>query len=129
MKQAIQATDDRSFRSYLNKINLEDLKRHAEETILSDAMIEFILNHKHLQDSCYKILLKQSKQALNSNLQKSLETALESLNEYELKKMIGQILPKTMIIDLLLEYTDEDARIDIMDSQNDWDKNNSNMVS
>ena len=102
MKQNIQIMDDGSFRAYLNNMNLEDLKQHAEETILSDAMIEFILTHKNLQDSCYKILLKQSKQALNSSLQKSLETALESLNEYELKKMIGQILPKTMIIDLLL---------------------------
>jgi mannitol/fructose-specific phosphotransferase system IIA component (Ntr-type) len=51
-----------------------------------------------------------------------LAKELNVANEETIIELMVQVFSKKLIIDTLLEYTDEDARIDIIENQNSWNK-------
>lgn len=123
MTVKIQSTDDVSFRDYLNSICLNSLFEHARATMLYEIIIEIILRYEYLYDDCITFLDKDMSFDKNKSLKENLEDALNELDEEYIKDIMTHLFSKKLVVDMLLECTDEYAREDIIYNQNYWHEN------
>lgn len=118
-----QKTDDKSFRDYLNSICLNSLFEHARATMLYEIIIEILLRYDYLYDDCMTFLDKDMIFDKNKSLKENLEDALNELDEEYIKDIMTHLFSKKLVVDMLLECTDEYAREDIIYNQNYWHEN------
>lgn len=118
-----QKTDDQSFRAYLNSICLNSLFEHARATMLSDIIIEIMLRYEYLYDDCIKFIEKGVNNDENKSFKENLEDSLFELDEEYVKEIMTHLFSKKLVVDMLLECTDEYAREDIIYNQNFWREN------
>jgi len=118
-----QLTDDVSFRDYLNSICLNSLFEHARATMLYEIIIEIMLRYDYLYNDCITFLDKDMTFDKNKSLRENLEDALNELDEECIKDIMTHLFSKKLVVDMLLECTDEYAREDIIYNQNYWLEN------
>ena len=123
MTKKTQPTDDVSFRDYLNSICLNSLFEHARATMLYEIIIEIMLRYDYLYDDCITFLDKELNFDKNKSLKENLEDALNELDEEYIKDIMTHLFSKKLVVDMLLECTDEYAREDIIYNQNYWHEN------
>jgi hypothetical protein len=123
MTKKTQPTDDVSFRDYLNSICLNSLFEHARATMLYEIIIEIMLRYDYLYDDCITFLDKDISFDKNKSLKENLEDALNELDEEYIKDIMTHLFSKKLVVDMLLECTDEYAREDIIYNQNYWHEN------
>lgn len=123
MTKKTQPTDDVSFRNYLNSICLNSLFEHARATMLYEIIIEILLRYDYLYDDCITFLDKDISFDKNKSLKENLEDALNELDEEYIKDIMTHLFSKKLVVDMLLECTDQYAREDIIYNQNYWHEN------
>ena len=123
MTKKTQPTDDVSFRNYLNSICLNSLFEHARATMLYEIIIEILLRYDYLYDDCITFLDKDISFDKNKSLKENLEDALNELDEEYIKDIMTHLFSKKIVVDMLLECTDQYAREDIIYNQNYWHEN------
>ena len=117
-------TDDLSFGLYLSKIDFNSLLEHARENILPDVIVDVILEHEHLQNDCLQIIFKQKISLPEKLRMKMLKEELLAYEEEQLRFYMGLLFSKKNIINMLIEYLDEDGRRDLIDTHEEWKKPN-----
>ena len=124
MKTTNIKTDNLSFGLYLSKIDHNTLVEHARENMFPGAIIDVILENEHLLDDCITILFKKEI-SLPIKLKRSMLSEELALTDADtiIEYMI-LLFSKKNIINMILEYTDEDARLDIIANQESWKKQN-----
>jgi hypothetical protein len=122
MKNSQIKTDDLSFEKYLNSLDHCSLIEHARENLLDEIIAYVILENDYLHKDCLAFLIKQKLKLPNKMVKPFLAKELNVANEETIIELMVQVFSKKLIIDTLLEYTDEDARIDIIENQNSWNK-------
>ena len=125
MTKKTQPTDDVSFRAYLNALCHNTVFEHARETILPDIIIEIMLRYENLYQD-YIFLLAELGIDIDSenkaSLKETLESELNNIDENDMKEIMLQLFSKKLVIDMILECTDQYAREDIIYNQNYWNE-------
>ena len=122
MKKEKIKTDDASFGYYLSKLDHNSLFSHASENMLPDAIIDVIMTYEHMQIDLVKIMFKDDITLPEKLRTTMLREELELKEEKYILLFMDLLFSKKEIIDMLLEYSDEDARLSIIENQNEWDK-------
>jgi hypothetical protein len=128
MKSTQIKTDDLSFGTYLSKIDHNYLLEHVYENILPECVVNFILNKPHIIDECLSLLLEKDISLPPKTKAYLIKDAMED-NEELVRLCIDLLFSKKALIDMLLEYLDEDARIDLIENQTEWEKPNSENIN
>ena len=123
MTKETQQTDDATFRDYLNSICLNSLFEHARGLMFPDLIIQIILKHEYMYEDCFKSdSMDKSLQPKDYN-KELLEKSLERIPEEELVDLMCELFSKRLMINTIIECTDEYAREDIIYNQNYWHEN------
>jgi hypothetical protein len=89
MKKVKMKTDDMSFALYLAKLDYNTIFEHARENILSDCMVDVIMNKEHLFNDCYTIVFKDLPELPHTLKVKFLKEELEATNEEEIQMYVN----------------------------------------
>ena len=128
MKKTKSKTDDLSFGQFLNSIDHNALIEHVKENILPEVIVDIILENKNLQNDCIAILFKDDIN-LSSKLRYSLlAKELSASDDDVIISYMSLLFSKKTIINMLIEYTDESTRLDIIDNENMGQKPNINDI-
>lgn len=122
-------TDDHSFEKYLNSLNICSLIEHLRENILDEIIAYVILENEHLHDDSLAKLLNKKIKLSQKMVKPLLKNELEEASEEEIIELMIELFSKKLMIDTLLEYTDEDARKDIIENQNLWNQPNTSQIN
>ena len=117
-----QATDDASFRIYLNQISRCSLFEHGKANLVSDLLVQIMLRYDYLCADCREVLQSNYQVEAPSLDKADLEALLLSLPEETLTELMCQTFSKQLLINTLLECSDSYAREDIIYNQEFWDK-------
>ena len=122
MKKPFYKTDDLSFSRFLKNTDHNSLLIHARECMLPDAIDDFIVDNDYLCDECAKITLKNYKELDKDQVKLMLASKLGITEDELIQEYMYMIFSKSNLITMLMMYTDEDTRQDMIDSQLMWDK-------
>ena len=101
---------------------------HVKENILPEVMVDIILENENLQNDCIAILFKDDIN-LSSKLRYSLLVKeLSASDDDVIISYMSLLFSKKTIINMLIEYTDESTRLDIIDNENMGQKPNINDI-
>ena len=124
MTQKTKQTEDRPFREYLHALCMNCLIEHAQAILFYEVIIEVILKNEYLHKDCLYKLTKVKSDLKDKALKYELTSELNKAEEETIIELIGEVFSKKLIIDTLIEYTDEGAREDLIYNQNEWNKIN-----
>jgi hypothetical protein len=120
MKKENFKTDDVSFGLYLNKLDHNSLIEHAIANMFPPVIADIILEHEHMQKDCMTIILK-SDISLPSDLRKKLlAEELAAKSDGQLIDLMCLLFSKKIIINMFIEYMDEDARLNLIENNESW---------
>lgn len=122
MKKPFYKTDDLSFSRFLKNTDHNSLLIHARECMLPDAIADFIVGNDYLCDECAKITLKNYKELDKDQVKLMLVSKLGITEDELIQEYMYMIFSKSNLITMLMMYTDEDTRQDMIDSQLMWNK-------
>lgn len=122
MKNTTIKTDNLSFENYLSALDICSLIEHMRENILGEIIAYVILENEHLHNDSLTKLLNKKIKLPQKMVKPFLKSELEEASEEEIIELMIELFSKKLMIDTLLEYTDEDVRKDIIDNQNAWNK-------
>jgi len=129
MKNIKIKTDNLSFENYLNALDICSIIEHLRENILYEIIAYVILENEHLHDDSLAKLLNKKIKLPQKMVKPLLKNELEVASEEEIIEMMIDLFSKKLMIDTLLEYTVEDARKDIIDNMNSWNKPNTQSIN
>ena len=115
-------TDNLSFGLYLSKIDHNSLIEHACANIFPDCIIDVILENEHLMDDCITILYKKDLKFTTEMKQSMLRAELSIKEDEQIYNYMSLLFSKKTIINMILEYTDESVRLEIIENQQSWEK-------
>jgi len=124
MTKTTKITDDSSFREYLHSICMNCLIEHAKAILFYEVINEVILENEYLHKDCLFKLTHTKSDLVGKPLKFELTSELNKAEEETIIELIGEVFSKKLIIDTLIEYTDEGAREDLIYNQNEWNKIN-----
>ena len=111
-------TDDISLKKFLNTLCHNCLTEHVSAVFLPESIAEIILNNVNLHNESIDFLSE------NSTLEtKKLTSLLEEASDEKIIALMNYLFSKKLLIDSLLEYTDEYAREEIIENQLNWNCN------
>ena len=113
--------DDESFVKLLQSISLEDLQEHASVNLFGDISFDILILQK---ENYSDYLLNTDNLTTDEEPEKLVEKVTESLkilDKEALTDLMIAFTPEELLIKHLVEYCDEDARIDILENQSTWD--------
>ena len=122
MKKPVYKTDDLSFSRFLKNTDHNSLLIHARECMLPDAIADFIVDNDYLCDECAKFALGNYKELDKDQVKLMLASKLGITEDELIQEYMYMIFSKSNLITMLMMYTDEDTRQDMIDSQLMWDK-------
>lgn len=113
--------DDESFVKLLQSISLEDLQEHASVNLFGDISFDILILQK---ENYSDYLLNTDYLTTDEEPEKLVEkvtASLKILDKEALTDLMIAFTPEELLIKHLVEYCDEDARIDILENQSTWD--------
>ena len=116
-------TDDASFGVFMSTMSHDHLCEHAHANLLSECIIEYLISKNHLVDDCMTMMLDKDVSISNTLKYKFIKEEAE--DEEFILTCLDLFFSKKELIDMILEYTDEDSRIDIVENELAWEKPNS----
>jgi hypothetical protein len=122
MTQKTKQTDGGPFREYLYTLCMNCLIEHAQAILFYEVIIEVILKNEYMHKDCLFKLTKVKSDLKDKALKYELTSELNKAEEELIIELIGEVFSKNLIIDTLIEYTDEGAREDLIYNQNEWNK-------
>lgn len=113
--------DNESFVKFLESISLEDLQEHSRVNLFGDISFEILMLQK---ENYSDYLLNTDNLTTDEEPEKIVEqviVSLKNLDEEALTDLMIAFTPEELLIKHLVEYCDEDARIDVLENQLTWD--------
>jgi hypothetical protein len=124
MKAINLKTDDQSFKEYLHSLCPENLIEHAKTNLFYEVINDVILENDYLHKYCLSRLNKTRSKASEKRIKSVLKTKLKKADEELSVRLMCEVFPKYLIIETLVDYTDDDAREDILYNQYLWNNEN-----
>ena len=123
MKTKIK-TDDQSFKKFLNALCHDCLIEHARENLLPEVIANVILQNQHLHKDSFEIITNSEITAPAFLIEDLLKPLLEKTEADTIIELMIELFSKKLIVKTLIEYSDEYARLDIIENQNSLDQPN-----
>ena len=115
-------TDDQSFSLYLNNLSHNDLLVHACTHITAKSIHNFIMKKENIQIEIIKMMYKNDVEFPEFIREIILKGELEDSDDDATRKYMTLLFSKKDIINMLIEYSDTDNRLNIINNQNEWNK-------
>jgi hypothetical protein len=128
MKTKIK-TDNQSFKKFLNSICHDCLIEHARENLLPEVITHVILENQHLHKDSLETITHSEIEGPALLMKDLLKPLLEKAEDETIVELMIELFSKKLIITTLLDYSDEYARLDIIDNQNSWNKPNTQSIN
>lgn len=122
-------TDELSFRKFLNSLCLEDIIEHARENLMPEVISAIILENQHLHKDSFEIITNSEINAPAFLIEDLLKPLLEKQEDDTIIELMIELFSKKLIVNTLLNYTDEYTRLDIIENQNSWNQTNLNSIN
>lgn len=113
-------TDDISFGLFLSTMDTNALTEIVRENLTSDVVVKVILENDDLQNDCITILFNDDMNLPPAFKKKMLAEELNLSEDDEIMNYMSLLFSKKLIINTILEYSDEGARLDIIETLNSW---------
>ena len=113
-------TDDISFGLFLSTMDTNALVEIVRENLTSEVVVKVILENDDLQNDCITILFNDEMNLPSAFKKKMLAEELNLSEDDEIMNYMSLLFSKKMIINTILEYSDEGARLDIIETLNSW---------
>jgi len=113
-------TDDISFGLFLSTMDTNALTEIVRENLNSEVVVKVILENDDLQNDCITILFNDEINLPTAFKKKMLAEELNLSEDDEIMNYMSLLFSKKMIINTILEYSDEGARLDIIETLNSW---------
>jgi hypothetical protein len=113
-------TDDISFGLFLSTMDTNALIEIVRENLNSEVVVKVILENDDLQNDCITILFNDEINLPTAFKKKMLVEELNLSEDDEIMNYMSLLFSKKMIINTILEYSDEGARLDIIETLNSW---------
>ena len=110
MKQELPKTDDVSFGLYLSKIDHNTLHQLTINQIKAEDIIDEILKHEYLQIDCLNIICGDEMPLPPKIREEMLKEELLLSDDPTIHLYMDVLFSKKIIIDLLVEHTNETGR-------------------
>jgi len=123
MKTKIK-TDDLSFTKFLNALCYDCLLEHVRENLLPEVIANVILENQHLHKDSFEIITNSEINAPAFLIEDLLKPLLEKAEDDAIIELMIELFSKKLIVKTLLEYSDEYARLDMIENQNSWNEPN-----
>jgi hypothetical protein len=128
MKTKIK-TDDQSFKKFLNSLCHEFILEHARENLLPEVIAHVILENQHLQKDSFEIITNSEINTPAFLIEDLLKPLLKKQEDDAIIELMIELFSKKLIVNTLLEYTDEYARLEIIENQNSWNQPNTTQIN
>jgi len=128
MKTKIK-TDDQSFKKFLNSLCHDCLIEHARENLLPEIITQVILENQHLHKDSLETITHSEIEGPAFLMKNLLKPLLIKAEDETIVELMIELFSKKLIITTLLDYSDEYARLDIIDNQNSWNKPNTQSIN
>jgi hypothetical protein len=128
MKTKIK-TDDQSFKKFLNALCHDCLLEHARENLLPEVIAHVILENQHLHKDSFEIITNSEINAPTFLIEDLLKPLLEEQEDDAIIELMIELFSKKLIVNTLLEYSDEYARLEIIENQNSWNQPNTTQIN
>ena len=128
MKTKIK-TDDQSFKKFLNSLCHEFILEHARENLLPKVITHVILENQHLQKDSFEIITNSEINTPVFLIEDLLKPLLEKQEDDAVIELMIEVFSKKLIVNTLLEYTDEYTRLEIIENQNSWNQPNTTQIN
>lgn len=122
MKNNEIKTDDKSFRTFLEAQCNNSIVEHVAANMLPDILEEIILKNEYLHADCYELITGVKFQDHYKSLSNELRQLLLKSDETTIRGLMEYTFSKVLMIKTLIEYSDEYARLDIIENQIRWNK-------
>ena len=116
-------TDDISFSLFLSKMDTNALTEIVRENLNSEVVVKVILENDDLQNDCITILFNDEMNLPPAFKKKMLAEELNLSEDDEIMNYMSLLFSKRLMINTIIECTDEYAREDIIYNQNYWREN------
>ena len=117
-------TDDQSFKEFLNALCHDCIIEHARENLLPKVITNVILENQRLHKDSFEIITNSEISAPAFLIEDLLKQLLEKTEDDAIIELMIELFSKKLIIKTLLEYSDEYARLEMIENQNTWNKPN-----
>jgi hypothetical protein len=128
MKTKIK-TDDQSFKKFLNSLCHECLIEHARENLLPEVIAHVILENQYLHKDSFEIITNSEINAPAFLIEDLLKPLLEKAEDDSIIELMIDLFSKKLIVNTLIEYSDEYSRLDIIENQNSWNQPNTQSIN
>ena len=128
MKTKIK-TDDQSFKKFLNSLCHEFILEHARENLLPKVITHVILENQHLQKDSFEIITNSEINTPVFLIEDLLKPVREKQEDDAVIELMIEVFSKKLIVNTLLEYTDEYTRLEIIENQNSWNQPNTTQIN
>ena len=95
---------------------------HARENLLPEVITHVILENQHLHKDSLETITHSEIEGPAFLMKDLLKPLLVKAEDETIVELMIELFSKKLIVNTLLEYTDEDARKDIIDNQNAWNQ-------
>lgn len=117
-------TDDLSFTKFLYALCHECLLEHAKENLLPEVIVNVILENQYLHKDSFELITNSEINAPSFLIEELLKPLLEKTEDDAIIELMIELFSKKLIIKTLIEYSDEYARLDMIENQNSWNEPN-----
>jgi len=128
MKTKIK-TDDQSFKKFLNSLCHDCILEHARENLLPEVIAHVILENQHLHKDSFEIITNSEINAPTFLIEDLLKPLLEKQEDDAIIELMIELFSKKLIVNTLLEYSDDYARLDIIENQTSWNQPNTQSIN
>ena len=128
MKTKIK-TDDLSFKKFLNSLCHDCILEHARENLLPEVIAHVILENQHLHKDSFEIITNSEINAPTFLIEDLLKPLLEKQEDDAIIELMIELFSKKLIVNTLLEYSDDYARLDIIENQTSWNQPNTQSIN
>jgi len=123
MKTKIK-TDDLSFTKFLNALCHNCLMEHARENLLPEVIVNVILGNQQLHKDSFEIITNSEINAPAFLIEDLLKPLLEKAEDNAIIELMIDLFSKKLIVKTLIEYSNDYARLDMIENQNSWNEPN-----
>ncbi len=128
MKTIIK-TDDQSFKKFLNALSHDRIVEHARKNLLPARITHVIMENQYLQKDSFEILTNSEIKAPAFFIEELLKPLLEKQEDAAITELMIALFSKKLMVDTLLKYADEYARLAIIEHQNASNQPNTSRIN
>jgi len=128
MKTIIK-TDDQSFKKFLNALSHDCIVQHARENLFSARIAQVIIENQYLQKDSFEMLTNSEIKAPAFLIKEFLKPLLEKQDDATMTELMVALFSKKLMVDTLLKYADEYARLAIIEHQHSWNQPNTSRIN